>query len=121
MSDENKQMRLGKVSREFNLGVNTIVEFLASKGIEVESSPNAKIDSDIYVLIRSNFQQEKEAKEKAQSSTRAMSERESVTLASARKKAQEEAQRLDAAAAHRHYPVSGAYPPPPCLQGTACP
>lgn len=90
MSDENKQMRLGKVSREFNLGVNTIVEFLASKGIEVESSPNAKIDSDSYVLIRANFQQEKEAKEKAQSSTRAMSERESVTLASARKKAQEE-------------------------------
>ena len=90
MSDETKQMRLGKVSREFNLGVNTIVEFLASKGIEVESSPNAKIDHDSYVLIRSNFQQEKEAKEKAQSSTRAMSERESVTLASARKKAQEE-------------------------------
>jgi translation initiation factor IF-2 len=107
MSDETKQMRLGKVSREFNLGVNTIVEFLASKGIEVESSPNAKIDHDSYVLIRSNFQQEKEAKEKAQSSTRAMSERESVTLASARKKAQEEEDiQIDLSAFQRSEPAA---------------
>ena len=95
MADASKPVRLNKIAREFNLGIQTIVDFLASKGMEVEAKPNTKIDAEAYALIRSNFQDEKAAKEKAVSSAnRAVVDRESVTLASARKTAapQEEAE-----------------------------
>jgi translation initiation factor IF-2 len=95
MADASKPVRLNKIAREFNLGIQTIVDFLASKGIEVDAKPNTKIDAEAYALIRSNFQDEKAAKEKAVSSAnRAVVDRESVTLASARKTAapQEEAE-----------------------------
>ena len=39
MAESNKPVRLSKVAREFNLGMTTVVEFLASKGIEVEAKP----------------------------------------------------------------------------------
>ena len=87
MADANKPVRLNLIAREFNLGVQTIAEFLASKGIEVDAKPNTKIDASAYALVRANFQDQKEAKEKAvSSSSRAIVERESVTLASARKR-----------------------------------
>lgn len=95
MADANKPVRLNKIAREFNLGIQTIVDFLASKDMEVDAKPNTKIDAEAYALIRSNFQDEKAAKEKAVSSAnRAVVDRESVTLASARKTAapQEEAE-----------------------------
>ena len=88
MADASKPVRLNKIAREFNLGIQTIVDFLASKGMEVDAKPNTKIDAEAYALIRSNFQDEKAAKEKAVSSAnRAVVDRESVTLASARKTA----------------------------------
>ena len=46
------------------MGIQTIVDFLASKGMEVDAKPNTKIDAQAYALIRSNFQDEKAAKEK---------------------------------------------------------
>ena len=86
MADANKPVRLNKIAREFNLGIQTIVDFLGSKGMEVDAKPTTKIDADAYGLIRANFQDEKAAKEKAVSSAnRAVTERESVTLASARR------------------------------------
>ncbi len=95
MADVNKPVRLNKIAREFNLGIQTIVDFLAAKGIEADAKPNTKIDAEAYSLIRANFQDEKAAKEKAVSSAnRSAVDRESVTLASARKTArpQEEAE-----------------------------
>jgi translation initiation factor IF-2 len=86
MTDESKTVRLNKIAREFNLGVATIVEFLGGKGIAVENSPNAKVDAEAYALLRANFQGEKEAKEKAISSTRALAGRESVTIDSSRRR-----------------------------------
>ena len=86
MADANKPVRLNKIAREFNLGVQTIVDFLASKGMEVDAKPTTKIDAEACALIRANFQDEKAAKEKAVSSAnRAAVDRESITLASARK------------------------------------
>ena len=87
MADANKPVRLNLIAREFNLGIQTIVDFLAGKGIEVDAKPNTKIDASAVALVRANFQDEKAAKEKAvSSSNRAVTERASVTLASARKK-----------------------------------
>jgi len=87
MAEANKPVRLSKVAREFNLGMTTVVEFLASKGIEVEANPNTKLDSETYALVRSNFQGDKETKEKAQASAATIQDRESITLASAKKRA----------------------------------
>jgi len=89
MTDESKTVRLNKIAREFNLGITTIVDFLGGKGIAVENNPNAKVDMEAYALLRSNFQGEKEAKEKAISSTRALAGRESVTLDSSRRKGED--------------------------------
>ncbi len=47
--------RLGKVAREFNVGISTMVEFLTKKGYHVDSNPNAKIDDDQYVLLQKEY------------------------------------------------------------------
>ena len=48
-------MRLSQISRKFNIGRNTIVDFLAEKGFEVDSSPNAKIPKDQFDLVAREF------------------------------------------------------------------
>ena len=89
MAEATKPVRLSKAAREFNLGIATVVEFLASKGIEVEANPNTKLDPETYALVRSNFQGDKEIKQKAQRTATSVAERESITLASAKKKAKQ--------------------------------
>ena len=52
-----KKIRLIKVAKEFNVGLNTITDFLHRKGIEVDSSPNAPIDADTYAILEKyNYQ-----------------------------------------------------------------
>jgi translation initiation factor IF-2 len=78
-----KTVRLSKVTRDFNLGVHTVVEFLASKGHTVEESPNAKIPGDLYALLERQFGQDKAEKQASQQVIQERQERESVALASA--------------------------------------
>ncbi len=47
--------RLGKVAREFNVGISTMVEFLNKKGHQVDPNPNAKIDDEIYSLLQKEY------------------------------------------------------------------
>ena len=85
MADANKPVRLSKAAREFNLGIGTIVEFLETKGIQVEAKPNTKLDPEVYAIVLNNFQGDKDAKEAAQRSTVSV-DRETIRLASAKKK-----------------------------------
>ncbi|MEC7654324.1 MAG: translation initiation factor IF-2 N-terminal domain-containing protein, partial [Bacteroidota bacterium] len=85
MADANKPVRLSKAAREFNLGIGTIVDFLDSKGIQVEAKPNTKLDPEVYALVLSNFQGDKDAKEAAQRSTVNV-DRENISLASTKKR-----------------------------------
>ncbi len=48
-------MRLSQIARKFNIGRNTIVDFLAEKGFDIDRSPNAKIPSDQYELVAREF------------------------------------------------------------------
>ena len=89
MSDVSKPVRLSKAAREFNLGVDTIVEFLASKGIEVERKPNTKLEPDHYALVRANFADEKAAKQKAKEKSKTLLEMEAIAVDSKRKPKQE--------------------------------
>ena len=66
MSDVSKPVRLSKAAREFNLGVETIVDFLASKGIEVERKPNTKLEPEHYALVRANLPTRKWLKSQAE-------------------------------------------------------
>ena len=60
-----KPKRLSKVTKEFNLGLSTVVDFLKDKGFEVESNPNAKISPEMYDVLSGEFQTEKKVKEKS--------------------------------------------------------
>lgn len=48
-------IKLIKVTRDLNVGLSTVVEFLAGKGQTVESNPNAKISDDQYRLLIDEF------------------------------------------------------------------
>ena len=55
MTIGNKNTRLSKVAREFNVGLSTIVEFLHKKGFDVDSDPNSKISEDAYHLLEKEY------------------------------------------------------------------
>jgi len=55
MSKDNKNIRLSKVAREFNVGISSIVEVLNKKGIETSSNPNTKISEDSYGILAKEF------------------------------------------------------------------
>lgn len=52
---EEKSVRLGQASRKLNVGHNTILEFLAKKGIVVENNPNAKLSPEQYNMLAKEF------------------------------------------------------------------
>ena len=66
MSEGAKTLRLSKVAKEFNLSLGKIVEFLASKGHQIESNPNAKIGDGEYNLLLKEFSSDKSAREEAE-------------------------------------------------------
>ncbi|MCB0761853.1 MAG: translation initiation factor IF-2 [Flavobacteriales bacterium] len=91
MTKSSKPVRLSKVARELNVGIVTITEFLDKKGISIDSSPNTKIEPDVYELLIGEFQGEKAVKEKSeQILTRTREQRESVSIESTRKSSDED-------------------------------
>jgi translation initiation factor IF-2 len=62
---EDKSIKLIKAVKELNIGMNTIVDFLASKGYKVEKQPMAKLDSDMYTTLLKEFAADKIIKEEA--------------------------------------------------------
>ena len=66
MSEEtNFSIRLSKAAKEFNVGKDTIVEYLTKKGFQVDPSPNTKLTADMYALLVKEYQGEKDVKEEA--------------------------------------------------------
>ena len=59
---EAKTMRLNKVLREFNISLDRAVEFLNSKGHDIDARPTTKISSSIYQLLTDEFQTDKSKK-----------------------------------------------------------
>ncbi|MCF8219812.1 MAG: translation initiation factor IF-2 [Bacteroidales bacterium] len=80
MAANKKPLRLSRVAREFNLGLQTIVEFLNEKGIDVEAKPNTKITPEAYDLLIQEFESDKTAKEESKKIGLSHSNRETVTL-----------------------------------------
>lgn len=55
-------IRLIKVSKDLNVGINSLVEFLQKKGFAVEANPNTKIDDEQYDLLVNEFGKDKKIK-----------------------------------------------------------
>lgn len=68
--------RLNKVTTEFNVGISTIVEFLATKGVDIEANPNTKITDEHYSMLLKEFSSDSKVKK----------ESDNVDLSSARQK-----------------------------------
>lgn len=58
-------IRLIKVSKNLNVGINTLVEFLHKKGIEVDANPNAKIEDEQYDILIAEFGKDKNIRREA--------------------------------------------------------
>jgi len=60
---EKKIPRLMAAAKEFNIGASTLIDFLVSKGYSKELlSPITRLSEDMYQMLQSEFQNEKEAK-----------------------------------------------------------
>ena len=58
-------VRLNKVVRDLNVGIDTIVGFLQKKGIEVDPNPNAKINDEQYDMLVKEFAPDKSLKKES--------------------------------------------------------
>ncbi|MBR3828500.1 MAG: translation initiation factor IF-2 [Bacteroidales bacterium] len=65
MSEEPKNIRLNKAAKELNVGIPTLVEYLAKKGHKVDANPNARLTPEQYALLETAFQAERQVKENA--------------------------------------------------------
>lgn len=60
------KIRLNKAIKEFNISMNRLVEFLDSKGIEVENNPNAQLDENAYSALKAEFAHDGEQRKASQ-------------------------------------------------------
>ena len=58
--------RIKQVLTEFNIALDTLVEFLKNKGVEVEENINSKIDDETYEIVSKEFRKEQIVKQESQ-------------------------------------------------------
>ena len=63
----NNTPRLLAAAKEFNIGKETLIDFLSNKGFDMGgfSSPNARLTAVMYTALQSEFQQDKANKRKS--------------------------------------------------------
>ena len=57
--------RLVKVAKELNVGTTTVVDFLVSKGHEIDNKPTSKVSEEMYNMLLQEFSNSIAVKEKA--------------------------------------------------------
>ena len=57
------EIRLNKIIRTYNIGLQNLVDFLAGKGVEIEANPNAKISDELLPEIEKQFGKDLELKQ----------------------------------------------------------
>jgi len=76
----NKPIRLGKAAGELNVGISTLVEFLDSKGVKIDSNPNTKLEGDHFDLLSTEFAADFSLKEKTKQVIPVREKRETISL-----------------------------------------
>ncbi|WP_418510655.1 translation initiation factor IF-2 [Corallibacter sp.] len=110
-------IRLNKVLRELNISLDRAVEFLDSKGIEIEKRPTTKITQEVYETLSDEFQTDaskkmaskevSEAKHKEKEALRVQRERELEEKEKQKEKARKEAEAKEAEVIKAKKSISG--------------
>ncbi|MGE4287636.1 MAG: translation initiation factor IF-2 [Salinivirgaceae bacterium] len=66
MTDANQVKRLSKIAKELNVGINTMVEFLQKKGIELDTNPNSKVPANVYSMLLKEYSTDIRVKEESE-------------------------------------------------------
>jgi len=74
-----KPIRLGKAAGELNVGVPTLIEFLQSKGIKIDTNPNTRLEQEHFEMLCQEFAADQNLKEQSKSAAR-RERRESVSI-----------------------------------------
>lgn len=94
MGNERK-LRLIQVAKEFNVGLNTVTDFLQKKGIKSDGSPNTLVDESTYAILEKEFGTHRSAGNARDSIRERISMKQaSVTLEGAQKQQREEEQEI---------------------------
>ena len=59
------EIRLNKLLRQFNIGLDDLVEFLHKQGVEVDANPNAKVSDEVLPALTKQFGKDLELKQAA--------------------------------------------------------
>jgi translation initiation factor IF-2 len=79
MSEPSAVKRLSKVATELNVGVQTVIDFLVSKGFD-DINRNSKITDEMYAQLLKAYGTEKDAKEESKKIIQSRIKRETVAL-----------------------------------------
>ena len=50
----NRKIRLIQVAKEFKVGLNTIMDYLLKKGVNIDGSPNSPVSPEVYEIGRAS-------------------------------------------------------------------
>lgn len=75
-----RPIRLGKAAGELNVGISTLVDFLSSNGVEIDTNPNTKLTPEQYDMLRTEFAADQTLKEQSKLSSVATEKRETISL-----------------------------------------
>ena len=90
----NRKIRLIQAAKEFKVGLNTIVDFLLKKGIQIDGSPNSQVAPEIYAVLEKEFGSNRSITGKERDNIRekiSLGKKESITIDNG-KKEEDEAQ-----------------------------
>jgi len=86
-----KPIRLGKAAGELNVGMSTLVEFLASKEVSIDASPNTKLTPEQYAVLRVEFAADQSLKELTKQPVAPKEKKETVSLKDSQENTEEPA------------------------------
>ncbi|MGN0202786.1 MAG: translation initiation factor IF-2 [Candidatus Cryptobacteroides sp.] len=89
------EIRLNKLIRKYNIGLQNLVDFLKSKGADIEENPNAKIGEEYLPAIEKQFGKDLEMKEASEKIDIKLTEILEKTSRKQKEEAEEEYDELD--------------------------
>jgi len=58
--------KISKAAKDFNVSIQTVVDFLQKKGITIDNNPNSRIDEDAYDLLVMEYKPDRDLKSKSE-------------------------------------------------------
>jgi translation initiation factor IF-2 len=75
-----KPIRLGRAAGELNVGISTLIDFLYSKGIKIDTNPNTKLEAEHYDILQKEFAADQNLKEQSKFTTVKRERRETISI-----------------------------------------